>query len=132
MIDKWGGAIYSDLMHYYGVDLRDLYSEDSPLTPREVLNLIAYLPADSAYVAERRGGQQFRGWDEGRYLSALQANELRTFAYMYAASHLKRPPKPPEPIPTPDSAKPKKRDGGMFAQMVEARVAASRRRKEGR
>lgn len=129
MIDEWGGAIYTDLLNYYGVDLRDLFRPGGNLDPLLVLTLIHYLPADSAYVAERRGGQQFRGWDDGRYLDAIQATELRTIAWMYASAHSDRKPKPPNPIPIPDHSKKRSRDGGMFAQMAEARIQAARRRK---
>lgn len=135
LIDKHGEAILSDFEHYYpNVDLLDLFAEESPLSPRYVLSLIIWLPTDTALAASRRGGPQFRGWDEDRYALVTLVNEMR------AGNHLTllvnrdpkkgSKPKPPEPFPTPDSKTktPAPKPGSFAAMVVAAKKAAARRR----
>ena len=83
LIDKYGEFILPDLRRYYGIDLLDLFREERPLSPRYVLAHIRNLDYQSAFVAEVRGGQQYRGWDEDRYMDAAQINALRTLIYIF-------------------------------------------------
>ncbi|WP_007470325.1 hypothetical protein [Segniliparus rugosus] len=123
-------------MHHYQIDLRGLFSEEAPLSPRYVLTLIEWLPIGSNYEAECRGGSQFRGWDESRYALVATVNALRALQYLYLRAHLdpkkSAKPKPPEPFPAPevpeDRARPRK---GSFAFVAAARLAATRKRKTG-
>ncbi|AHJ86392.1 tail assembly chaperone [Mycobacterium phage 40AC] len=134
LIDKHGEAILSDLLHYYRVDIRDLFSEENPLSPRYVLALIVWLPTDSAFAASCRGGPQFRGWDADRYAMVSAVNELRAgnhLTLLINRDRSKPKPKAPEPFPTPDEEKkstaPKP---GSFASMVVAAKRAARLKKE--
>lgn len=70
LIERHGAALVADLWHYYRVDLRDVFTEDAPISPRLVLTLTEQLPDDSALVAAHKGGPQFRGWTASRYLLA--------------------------------------------------------------
>lgn len=123
-------------MHYYGVDLRDLFREEDPLEPRWVLALILGLPMESAYIAERRGGQQFRGWGPATYAAAQTVTTLRGIQHLYILSHIDKKakkPKPPVPFPTPEStnSKQESKPRNAFAATANAMIAASRRKKTG-
>lgn len=139
LIDEHGEVLIPDLLHHYGVDIRELFHPEKPLSPKYVLALIMYLPLGSAFVAERRGGQEFRDWDPDRYALIDIANSLRSFQHMYLASHIDRRktalPKPPEPFPTPEQKRTEKatHKAGSFAHMVAtAKALAERKRKAGR
>lgn len=134
LIDKYGEVLVPDLLHYYGVDLRDIFDEDHPLSARYILALVKYLPLESAFVAERRGGQQFRGWGPLMYAVVAAVNALRAIQHMYLLAHLaKNSPKPkaPEPYPIPDTYKQRKSRNkpGTFAHIAATKLAALRRRK---
>lgn len=135
MIDKFGGAILSDLLHYYQVDLRDMFRDEDPLSPRYVLVLILNLPRSSSFYAERRGGQQYRGWDETRYALAdlIDAQQAGNHYFVMANRDTTKPkPKPPKPYPRPDDDEPKATapKPGSFAAMIVAAKTAARKRME--
>lgn len=139
LIEEYGEALVPDLLHHYGVDLRDLFLPEKPLSPKYVLSLVMYLPLGSAFMAARRGGQEYRDWDVGRYALVDVANSLRSFQHLYLAAHIDRRktalPKPPDPFPTPEEKRTQKatHKPGSFAHMVAtAKVNAERRRKAGR
>jgi hypothetical protein len=115
------------------VDLRDLFSSESPLSPRYVLALILHLPADGAFYASRRGGQEFRGWDVDRYalVSLVNAQHANNYILTMVNRDPKKPkPKPPEPFPTPgDKDKPNPKPGS-FALVAASMMAAQRRKRE--
>lgn len=139
LIDKYGEYLIPDVKQYYGIDLRDLFSEDDPMSPRWALMHITSLPVDSATVAEQRGGQQFRGWDEGRYMMATLINAIRISNYYFILANTdpeKSKPKPPDNYPLPDGnakTKAKAKDKpGSFTFIAKARAAAVRKKREGR
>ena len=117
LIDDHGDHLAADLLEVYGVDVRDVARAGSAVTPRWVWVLIKGLPDNSRYVAELRGGPQFRGWDAGTYVQAATVNAIRGLQYTYVASKSKRKPQPPEPFPIPDAGVKKQKRGG-FADMV--------------
>lgn len=136
MIDKHGGALLSDLWHYYGIDLRDIFSDDNPLSPRFVLSMIFGLPLDLEFNASQRGGKHYRGWGPAEYALADIATSHRATNYMYLSAHIdpKKSKKPTEPKPFPipddvDDKKPKKKPN-LFSQMVGSMIATSRRKKK--
>jgi hypothetical protein len=101
------------------------------LSPRFVLAHVRNLDYHSAFIAEVRGGQQFRGWDEDRYLSAALINSLRTLIYIFILANSdpkKRKPKSPEMWPLPDEIK-KQDKPGSFAFIARAHIAAVKKRK---
>lgn len=134
MIDKHGEALLSDLLHYYRVDLRELFSEVCPFTPRYLLSLIIHLPADGAFYASRQGGQEFRGWDTDRYALVALVNAQRAgnhIQLMINRDPKRAAPKPPEPFPTPGSEnKSKAPKPGSFAAVAASMLAAQKRKKE--
>jgi hypothetical protein len=132
LIDEYGEFLIPDLKHYYDLDLRDLFSDDNPLCPKFVLAFVRNLPIESAFIAEVRGGRQFRGWDEDRYQSAALINALRVHNYYFALANCdpkkRRNIKPPDMWPLPDEVK--KRDApGSFAFIAKAHLAAAKKRK---
>jgi hypothetical protein len=136
LIDEYGEILLPELKHYYGIDLRDLFRESWPLTPRFVLAHIANLPVGSAFNAARRGGQQFRGWDEDRYMTATLINSIRVLTHVLVMVNIdpkKSKPKPPDPYPTPDDLKVQKPapKPGSFAHTTMSLLAKAKKRKEG-
>lgn len=135
LIDEHGEVLIPDLLYHYGVDLRDLFDPVKPLSPRYVLALIMYLPLGSAFVAERRGGQEFRDWDVSRYALVDVANSLRSFQHLYLSAHIDRRktpmPKPPEPFPTPEEKRVQKAAlrPGSFTHMVATAKSLAEKKK---
>ena len=134
LIDEHGEALVSDLLHYYGVDLRDLFSDSAPLSPRYLLCLVLNLPTDSAFYASRLGGPQYRGWDAGRYalVGLLNAQNVNNHILSMVNRDPKKPkPKPPEPFPTPDQeVKTKQSKVNSFTSIAAKMMAAQRRKRE--
>jgi hypothetical protein len=134
LIDRYGELLIPDLKHYYGIDLRELFLDPPPWTPRFLLSHINNLPYDSAFVAELRGGQQFRGWDENRYLLAANVNAIRVLSHIFILANMdpkKRKPDTPSPWPLPDKQEKKKRQDkpGSFAFIAKSLADKARRRK---
>jgi hypothetical protein len=120
---------------YYGLDLRDLFSDENPLSPRYVLSLIVHLPPEGALYASRSGGPQFRGWDAGRYALVAQVNAQRATNHilmMVNRDPKKAKPAAPEMFPTPDvdTGRTKKHKPGSFAAVAASMLAAQRAKKE--
>lgn len=111
LIDEYGEHLLADLLEIYGVDLRDVLRPEAHLSPLAVLALIKGLPESSRFVAEHRGGQQFRGWDAGRYAAVATVNAVRAMQYTYVSANSKSRPKPPEPFPVPDTTVRKRSTG---------------------
>ncbi len=132
LIDKYGEFLLPDLKRYYDIDLRDLLSEH-PLAPRFVLAHVNNLDYDSAFIAEVRGGQQFRGWDRDRYQLAALTDAVRAQSYLFTLANIdpkKQKPAPPDPTPVPDEISKTKQDKpGSFAFIAKRALAAAKRRK---
>ena len=105
LIDEYADALMVDLRQYYQLDLRDAFLEEGALSPRYLLAMIVNLPLGSAFVAAKRGGSQYRGWDESRYALVALINAVRTHNHLFVVANSdpkKKQPDPPEPYPTPD------------------------------
>lgn len=85
--------------------MRDLFADESTLTPRYVLWLVEWLPDDAATIASQRGGQHHRGWTTDRHL-VVSAVELMAWAN-YQRGEGKGPR--PKPIERPKTGKPRRR-----------------------
>lgn len=124
------------MLHYYRLDLRDLFSDEDPLDPRWVLSLVSHLPTDGAFWASRRGGVQYRGWDMDRYALVALINSVRQTNYILTLVNRdpkKRPPDPPDPFPTPDDTEKKsvsRHKPGSFAAIAASMMAAQKRKRE--
>ncbi len=128
LIDEYGEHLAADLLEHYQVDLRDLFHPTRPLTPLWLLVLIRGLPEDCRFNAERRGGQEFRGWDADRWAAVATVNAVRALTYTYVSAHSKSRPKPPEPFPVPGGAR-KNNGPGSFAFIAAQQLAAARKAK---
>ena len=139
MIEEHADAIVGDLKHYYDVDVRDLFREVPPISPRFVLTLVMQLPLGSSYVAAQRGGPQFRGWDQNMYAQVALINAVRTSNYLFLCANTnpkKKKPEPPDPYPTPDEpeVRPGRRNQGppapgSFAGIAARMIAQARKAK---
>ena len=137
LLDEHGEIVVADLLRYYGMDLRELFSEVPPWTPRYVLVMINQLPMESATVAAGRGSLMFTGWDESRYMQASIINALRGIQYTLVLANSdpkKGKPKAPEPYPIPDtrirSKEPKPLKPGSFAFIAARQLAQAREKKK--
>lgn len=136
LIDEYGEALIPELREYYGIDLRDLFSEDRPLSPRWVLLHANALPLGSASVAAKRGGPEFRGWDEGRYMMASLINAVRLNTHTFVLAHIdpkKTHPELPKMYPLPDDIKERTKPApkpGSFAAIALAKLSAVKKRKK--
>lgn len=126
LIDEFGEHLAADLLEVYGVDIRDIFARKSRLSPMWILVLVRGLPETSRFVAECRGGQQFRGWDSGRYATVAIVNAVRALQYTYITAHSKSKPKTPDPFPIPDKEI-RKHAPNSFAAMAAAQMGAGRK-----
>ena len=130
LIDKYGEYIVADLTETYGIDLRDIFRDDSDLSPRWLLSHILSLPLGSRFYAEQQGGQQFRGWDESRYAAVATVNAIRALQYTYISAHSKRKPQQPDMFPIPEATvktRQKKIGPGSFTYMAAQQLASSKK-----
>jgi hypothetical protein len=105
LIDRYGEILLPELKERYGINLLDIFQEEPPFSPRYILAHIKHLPVESAFIAEVRGGRQFRGWGEDRYMQAALLNAVRAANYLFILANTdpkKKKPEAPEPWPLPD------------------------------
>jgi len=137
LIDEAGEDLIPDLKHYYGIDLRDLFSEERPLSPRWVLMHVLHLPMESAFVAQQRGGDSFRGWGPDRYMQARLIDLQAINNWMFLSANRDpegREPEFPDPYPLPDDIERKKKKRpeekpGSFGFMAKTLLAKAKKRK---
>lgn len=131
LIDEYGQHLVPDLTHYYGIDLREILSEDDPLDPEWVLLHVYNLPIASAFNAVQRGGIEFRGWGQEQHTAADMVDSLSDLAYILIMAHRdpskpaperpRRYPRPgdkPDPETLPDDQKTKFK-AGSFGDMLQ-------------
>lgn len=128
LIDQYGEHLAADLLEFYDVDLRDIFRPEARLTPLYLLVLIKGLPEGSRFNAERRGGQEFRGWDASRYAAVATVNAVRALQWTYIAAHSKSRPSPPQLFPIPDDSVRRNEGPGSFAYIAAQQIAAARRK----
>lgn len=125
LIDEHGWYLVPDTLATYGVDLRDLVSDEGELSPRRALALIYGLPPGCPSWARLQGDPELTGWDTKTYLLAGLIESVRenTFATVQVKSRKKL--KRPEPMQLP-GAKPnkKKPEQNLFLRMANAQFKA--------
>lgn len=108
------------MLRIYGVDLRDLVSDEGGLSPRRALVLIEGLPYGCRSWAHIQGDPELEGWDISTYMLAGLLDSVRENTFATVQIQSKKKLKPPEPIKIPGaSAKPAKKPN-LFAQMAAA------------
>lgn len=134
LIDQYGEILVPELRHYFGIDVRQVLTGE--MSPRYVLLHIKYLPVESSFVSEHRGGQKYRGWDESRYMMAHLIDSIRALQHIIILANRdpkKRKPDVPLPYPIPDTRDKKKGKSikpGSFAHMAYQRLASVKARKK--
>lgn len=94
------------------------------------------LPLGSAFVAETRGGYQFIGWDQDRYMFAGLIDSIKVLQHILILCNVdpkKKKPDPPEPYPLPDHLEREKvEEPGSFGLMlIKAKQAKAARQEAG-
>lgn len=80
--------------------------------------MLSTLGEDSAYIAARKGGPKYRGWDYDRYLRTYHAEVTRNLLYVLQKVNGGKVKAPP-PMWRPDDAERKRTEGqNMFAAMA--------------
>lgn len=125
LIDKCGESLLADFLYYYRLDIRDVLIPGSGLTPRMCIALVRNLPAESATVAAYRGGDEFRGWGQDRYMIAELIDAVRELTYVQVSSKSKRKPPRPTPFSRPKAKKSPNKDNKFMAM---ARAQLMKRR----
>lgn len=120
-------------MEHYKVDLRDIYRPEASLSPRFLFVLIKGLPMGSRFNSEKRGGSQFQGWDDSKYMQAALINAVRALQYTYVQAHSKKTIQPPDPFPVPDrkaTTKSQVNKPGSFANVAASLINTARKKRE--
>jgi hypothetical protein len=127
LIDAHGGELISDLLHHYGIHYSEYLGESPKYQPQEILVYVMNLPLGSNFIAEIRGGPEFRGWDQVMYMLANAVDGINSNAYITLAanSDKKHRPKAPELVKRPEESK-KKREAGQTQFAAMARMAHKR------
>lgn len=122
LLDDHGGALYSDFQRFYQLDLLEcLYNTH---TPNQIVDLILWLPDESALQASLQGGQKFKGWGADRFLSAYTLETLMHLHHSFILSNTDKknaksvPQFQPLEIPGRDTKKLTKPRDGRFGGMV--------------
>lgn len=92
--------------------------------------MVAELPMESRTKAHIRGGDEYLGWTQDRYIAVATFNVLQQLLYVEAQSKSKAKLKKPQPIPIPDAPKRQQSDGNGFESMLE-RAKQKRAQKQG-
>lgn len=80
------------------MDLRELFADESTLTPRYVLWLVEWLPDTSALHASAQGGPKHRGWNADRHAAISTVELLAAANWQRGGGKGQRP----KPIPRPE------------------------------
>lgn len=120
-----------DFLAYYGLDLLDLFREESHLTPDRALRLIRNLPDESHTVAMRSGGPEFLGWNRTTTVLAdvFDAIQGNTHALVLANTDKQGRKKVQEPTPYPRpgaDTQSRKGQSNSFAAMARAKLQSRR------
>lgn len=89
-MDEHGTALVYDLRRL-GIDIRDLWRDDTELTPRYVLMLVEQLGESSALAASARGGREHRPWTTQLQLLAAAVNLLHAANRQRAGKGARKP-----------------------------------------
>lgn len=98
-LDEYGGEIASDLLRFYGIDIRDLFTGD--LSPRFCIALIEHLPIESAFKSRAlcEGGEQDFGWDRNTFIMAELLDAIHSMHTSFIRSKVKNPKSVQVPAP---------------------------------
>lgn len=98
--------------------------------------LIKELPISSRFYAEKRGGRQYRGWDESRYTTAAVVDAIRALQFTYILANTEKSKRSriptPELYPRPETSVrslSKKLKPGSFGSVVASAFIAARKRR---
>ena len=121
--EKAGAAVYGDFQRYYGIDLGDLFREDSGLTPSRVLFLLEGLPHESRTINAIADLPEGAGWGVLEHLTATLIDAVHENTFTNVQVRTKKKLSPPERFPVPGAEKAKKPKANMFVKMAQAQLA---------
>lgn len=113
-----------DLLRVYGVDLRELVSDEGDLSPRRALSLIEGLPHGTRSIARIQEDPELEGWDVSAFLAAALIESVRENTFATVQIQSKKKLKHPEPLKIPGNSSPKKKTppANMFTAMARAQL----------
>lgn len=124
MLNEHGGEIMADLLRFYGVDIRDLFTGE--LSPRRCLALVENLPMESATHSTRisEGDRSASGWDRNAYIMAdlIDAINILHTSLVRVNTNNPKKVKDPEPYERPGQKERKRKDAtsNPFANALNA------------
>lgn len=119
VLDKAGGAVYSDLLLYYGVDMQGLFEDPPTLSPRRAMVLINGLPVSSQTSALARDTKEAIGWDINTYLLAALIDSVKENTFANVQVRTKKKLTPPQRVPVPGVEEDKKKSPNNFIKMAQ-------------
>lgn len=114
-MEECGASVYSDLLYYYGVDLRDMVAPEPTLSPRRVLALVENLPMESTTSCILRGVKDGVGWSNNTYLLAAIHDSVMENTFTNVQVRTKKRLTPPERLPVPGVEREKKKKNSFVA-----------------
>lgn len=90
------GCLEADLMRFYHIDLRDLFTQPRKITIRQVVTWMRHLPSDSALSRRGIAGDPIPS--PSAFIQAASVNEIRLLRWLYTTAHSKTEPEQPEMI----------------------------------
>ncbi|RJQ79979.1 hypothetical protein D5S17_09420 [Pseudonocardiaceae bacterium YIM PH 21723] len=120
LITQAGEELLADFQHHYRINLADLVDPAGGMSPRRALALIRQLPPESATHTVLAGTREARGWSTDRHLLAAVVDAVRESTWATIATHSKRRPAPPKPLPRPGMRQ--RSAGPSFRQIAAAHM----------
>ncbi|MEW1546861.1 hypothetical protein [Streptomyces tsukubensis] len=120
-IDEYGAEITSDLLRFYGIDIRDLFT--GALSPVVCLALIEHLPPESAFKSRllAEDGVHDPGWDRNTYVLADLLDAIQSLHTSFIRSKVKNPRSVQQPAPyrRPGTREDRERTYNPFASALD-------------
>lgn len=101
IVDAHFGALEADFQRYYNLDLRRALWGEAAIGARRLINLIEWLPPESALARSCDPLYAGTGWDNKTELLATIAELVDQHSRMFFIANSKKGTHPPKPIKIP-------------------------------
>lgn len=86
ILSEHGYAVEADLRRYYGVDMHGFWKGD--ITPRQLVGLLAYLPADSITSTLLRDEPEYQDWGLPEFLLGTITDRIGELVFITTAANV--------------------------------------------